>query len=312
VARRFDIEMGGITLFIFGGVAEMRDEPPTAWAEFCVAVAGPIASVIIAGACFGLEQAGLAAGWPTPVIGVLWYLWVINAVLVAFNLVPAFPLDGGRVLRSVLWQVKGNLRWATRITSEIGGGFGIVMIVMGVLAFLSGNIVGGVWWFILGMFLRGAAQMSYRQLVVRRALEGESVERFMQRDVHTVPPTTPVDELVDHYVYRYHHKMYPMTDNGDLLGCVHTDRIKSLPRDEWPDRTARDIAASCDDRNTISHRADAMDAMTKMNREGVSRLIVIDDGGHLVGILTLKALMAFLSLKIDLESEEPSATIGTS
>src|SRR5690606_28308858 len=154
MARRYDLRIRGITLFIFGGVAEMADEPRSPRAEFMVAIAGPIVSVLIAIGCFGLDRVATAQAWPVPVRGVLWYLGFINLLVVGFNLVPAFPLDGGRVLRSILWHIKGNLKWATRITSTIGSGFGLLLILMGVVSVLGGNFIGGMWWFLIGTFLR--------------------------------------------------------------------------------------------------------------------------------------------------------------
>lgn len=299
VARQFDVPMRGITLFIFGGVAEMTKEPPSAKAEFFVAIAGPIVSVVIAVACYAAGAYG-EAGLAAPIAGVLWYLGMINGVVVAFNMIPAFPLDGGRVLRSILWQVKGSLRWATRITSGIGSGFGLLLILMGVISFIGGNFIGGMWQFLIGIFLRGAAQMSYQQVLIRHALEGEPVERFMHSDVITVPPAITVHQLVEDYVYRHHHKMFPVTDDGRLVGCVTTREVQQVPRGEWNQRTVGEIAKPCADENTIHRNADAMQALSNMSRNGASRLMVVENG-HLEGILSLKDLLKFISLKVELE-----------
>ncbi len=299
VARHYEVPMRGITLFIFGGVAEMSREPPSAKAEFFVAIAGPIVSVAIAVVCYATFFLGEAA-FATPIVGVLWYLGVINAVVVAFNMIPAFPLDGGRVLRSVLWHVNGSLRWATRITSSIGSGFGIMLILLGVFSFIGGNFIGGMWQFLIGMFLRGAAQMSYQQVLIRRALEGEFVERFMRADVVTVPPSTTVHQLVEDYIYKHHHKMFPVTENGRLLGCVTTREVQQVPRGEWDQRTVGEIMQQCADENTIRRDADAMQALSSMNRNGASRLMVVRDG-QLEGILSLKDMLKFISLKVEVE-----------
>lgn len=160
VARRFDVPIKGITLFIFGGVAEMEREPPSAKAEFFVAIGGPIVSVVLAIGFYLLGVLGDPV-FVAPVAGVLWYLGLVNGLVVGFNLIPAFPLDGGRILRGVLWHVKGNLRWATRITSNLGSTFGLFLIVLGILGLITGNFIGGFWQVLLGIFLRGAAQMSY-------------------------------------------------------------------------------------------------------------------------------------------------------
>jgi Zn-dependent protease/CBS domain-containing protein len=302
VARRHGLPMRGITLFIFGGVAEMVDEPPNAKAEFQVAVAGPLASIAIAGICQAIQALGKGLDWPAPVVGVIAYLAVINFVLVVFNAVPAFPLDGGRVLRSLLWWWKDNLRWATRVSSTIGSGFGVFLIVMGVINVFSGQFVAGMWWFLIGLFLRGAAQSSYQQLLLRRFLEGEPVRRFMHDDPITVSRAIPVRELVEQQIYRHHHKLYPVMDGDRLVGCVTTRKVKELPREEWDRQSVGAITESCSDENTIGADEDAMDALSKMNRNHVSRLMVMD-GDRLVGILALKDLLRFFSLKVELEGD---------
>lgn len=302
VAETQGVPMKGITLFIFGGVAEMTQEPPSAKAEFLVAIAGPIVSVIVGLICLGAWYAGQTAEWPVSVTAVLAYLGIINLVLVAFNMIPAFPLDGGRVLRSILWAAKKNLKWATRVTSRIGAGFGILLMILAVVQLLAGNFIGAMWWFLIGMFLRAAAQMSYQQLLIRRALEGEPVSRFMNPTPIAVQPDQTLDRVVHDYLYRYHHKLWPVVDNGDLRGCLTLDRIKEVPQDRWDDTHVRDLLQTCDDANTIEHDRDAMEALTVMRNNDRSRLMVTDHG-QLVGMVTLKDLMSFFSLKVELEEK---------
>jgi len=243
-------------------------------------------------------------GWPVEIQGVAGYLAWLNSALAVFNLVPAFPLDGGRVLRSALWRWKENLRWATRITSQIGSGFGLALIFLGLLIFIGGNVIGGMWWILIGLFLRGAAGMSYRQLQIRQALEGEQVSRFMNTDPVTVPAGTAVECLVEDYIYKYHFKMFPVLNEADkLIGCVTTHQVKALDRNQWPERSVGEITLSCSEKNSIPPDADAMKVLTKMNREGFSRLIVVK-GKQLVGIITLKDLLGFLAAKIELEGED--------
>jgi len=301
VARKYGLPMKGITLFIFGGVAEMEDEPPSAKLEFMMAIAGPICSILIALIFYGIHAAGKQAGLAQPINGVVGYLAMINGILAAFNLLPAFPLDGGRVLRSILWGAKKNLRWATYVSSRIGSGFGILLIVLGVIQVFRGNFIGGMWWFLIGMFLQGAAKASYQQLLTRRALEGEPVRRFMKTDAVTVPPSISLEQLVEDYIYKYHFKMFPVVEDHDrLLGCVTTKQIKEIPRAEWGRRTVGDVASQCTPENTIEPQADAMKALSIMKQTGASRLMVVE-GGHLVGIIALKDLLELLSLKVELE-----------
>jgi Zn-dependent protease/predicted transcriptional regulator len=302
VAQRYGLPIEGITLFIFGGVAEMTREPPSPKVEFLVAIAGPITSVLIAATCFALTTAGRALGWMAPVIGVLWYLGFINSVLVVFNMIPAFPLDGGRVFRSILWRFRGNLKEATRVTAAIGRVFGIVLIVLGAFNFMQGFVLAGVWQFVIGLFLRGAAQASYQQLLIRRALEGEPVSRFMQAEVIAVPPPLTIQHLVDDYIYNYHHKMYPVLDDGELLGRVTTRAVKQVPREQWSMRTVGQVVEPISPENTISPQADAMEALSRMHKNESSRLMVVD-AGKLVGVVSLKDLVDFMALKVELEAD---------
>jgi Zn-dependent protease/CBS domain-containing protein len=300
-ARRFGIEMRGITLFIFGGVAEMTNEPPHPKAELWIAAAGPIASFAIALAAFGLTVLATTAGLAVPVVRVLGFLAYINVTLAVFNLIPAFPLDGGRILRSILWKWKGSLRRATRTTSQIGSGFGMLLLALGVLRFVFGDFLGGMWMFLIGLFVRNAAQMSYQQLLLRRAFEGEPVSRFMQTNPVTVPRHISVAELVQSYIYRYHFKMFPVVDDaGRLIGCVNTRQVKELPREEWDRQTVGALASQCGPENTVRADTDAMAALSAMSRAGISRLMVVD-GDRLLGILALKDLLRFFSLKMELE-----------
>jgi Zn-dependent protease/CBS domain-containing protein len=300
VARRHGLRIRGITLFLFGGVAEMADEPPTPKSEFWMAIAGPVASLLLGLAFSAAAALGGRLGWPVAATGVVAYLGFINWTLAIFNLVPAFPLDGGRVLRSALWQWKGSLRWATRVTSSIGSGFGLLLIGGGLLLALRGTW-SGIWLLLVGLFLRSAATSSYQQLLLRRALEGEPVSRFMRTDPVTVPRGLSVEELVRDYVYRHHFKMFPVVDDaGRLWGSVTTRQIRELPHEEWGRQTVGAIATRATPENTVGPDTDAMRALSRMNRTGASRLMVVD-GDRLLGILTLKDLMRFFALKMELE-----------
>lgn len=300
VGQRFGMRIRSITLFIFGGVAELESEPESAKGEFWMALAGPAVSLVLAAGFWVLWVVGGVADWPVSVLGVLRQLAVINAILVGFNLVPAFPLDGGRVLRAILWATTNNLKQATSITSQMGAGFGTAMMLLGVVGVLAGQIVFGMWWLMLGWFLRGASQSGYQQVIVRGALQGEPVGRFMTRAVSSVRSDIDVEHLVEDYVYREHHQMYPVRDNGHLLGYVTPREIKKLPRVEWPHHHVSEIMVSDLDRVEISPETDSLDALTRMQRTDQSRLLVVDHGA-LVGIVTLKDLLDFLTLKLELD-----------
>jgi CBS domain-containing protein len=276
-----------------------------------VALAGPVSSALLALAFYLLSQVGTSGAetgilaqaqgsmWPAAV-AVLGYLATINGTLALFNIVPAFPLDGGRVLRSILWGWRDDLRWATRLASRIGRGFAYILLGLGAVYLLLGQFSGGLWFFVLGIFLNNAARASYQQMIVREALQGEPVRRFMSDEAVTVSPDISVQSLVEDYVYRYHHKMYPVVDEGELVGCVSTRTISEVPREQWAQRTVGSLIRECSPDNTIAPAADALEALSKMSRTHNSRLMVLD-GGHLVGVISLKDLLSFLSMKVDLE-----------
>ena len=303
VARRFGIPMRGITLFIFGGVAEMSEEPPSAKAEFLTAIVGPVSSVLIAAVFYGILQVGESSGWPMAVNGVLFYLVWVNFILALFNLLPAFPLDGGRVLRSALWSWKKDLRWATMISSRIGSAFGVLFIAWGLWEIIQGNFIGGLWQAMIGLFLRGAAKSSYQQIVTRDLLSGLTVGRFMTPNPLTVTPGITLQDFVENYLYRYHHQIYPVVKDGELVGCVTARRLKDVPRDEWAHRLVRDVAANCEEATVVGPDMDAMVALGIMNRTGNSRLMVVQND-RLVGIVTLKDLMEVLALRMEMEGQK--------
>jgi Zn-dependent protease/CBS domain-containing protein len=300
IARKFGLSMRGITLFIFGGVAEMTEEPPSPKAEFFMAVAGPISSVVLGIALFGIYFLGVGGGWPKSVTGVLNYLSFLNLILAGFNLMPAFPLDGGRVLRSVLWGWKDNIRWATQISSKIGGVLGIALIAIGILELFLGNLIGGIWLAVIGLFIRGASQSAYQQMLIRRSLEGEKVQQFMKSDPITVSPSITVEDLVEDYIYKHHFKMYPVVEDGRLLGCVTLSQVKGIPKERRAEHTVRELAEACSENNTVGPNEDAVKALAIMQKTNSSRLMVVE-GNKLAGVITLKDMMGLLSLKIDLE-----------
>jgi Zn-dependent protease/CBS domain-containing protein len=302
LARANGIRMRGITLFIFGGVAEMMDEPPTPESEFKMAIAGPIMSAIVGGACFVLA---VSLGALTQEVSTtLRYLAQINLLLAGFNMVPAFPLDGGRVLRSILWKVWNSLKRATHISSIIGSAFGLVMILTGVVMILVGHFVTGFWWFLLGTFVRSAAQQSYEQVLLRQYLQGEPVARFMNRNVVTVPADLSLDEFVQNYVYYHHFKAYPVVSEGRLLGIVSVEALRGIPREEWPSLTVAQVMEACDGTNAIPPTLDTLQALSLMARQGKSRLLVVEND-QLLGMISFRDIMEFFNLKVALDESIP-------
>jgi len=311
VANHYKLPMKGITLFIFGGVAEMGGEPQNPKVEFLMAIAGPVASIVL-GLLFHAMRA-LGASWSPEAAGVLGYLGWINLVLAAFNLIPAFPLDGGRVLRAALWHFKGDLLQATSTASRMGSGFGILLMAFGVYRLLFGDPITAIWYFMIGMFLRGASQMSYEQVLLRNELTGEPVRRFMRPHPVTVFPEMPVRQLVDEYLYRYDFKVYPVvTEADELVGCVTADDVKRLPKDEWDRHSVSELAKPCSAANTVSPDTDAMQALSKLQQIGGSSLLVTDRN-HLLAVVSLRDVINFLAAKLRLEGRSmplPHASRG--
>ena len=302
VARFYGMPIRGITLFIFGGVAEMESEPPNPKAEFLMAIAGPICSFLLAAVLWGTAAIAQGSSWPLPVTGVLSTLAVINFTVAVFNLAPAFPLDGGRVLRAALWHWRRDLHEATFISSRIGRGFGTALMILGVVAFVGGNLIGGMWWFLIGIFVRGAASSSYQQLVLKDMVEGQPVRRFMRSEPITVAPSVSIADWVEEYVYRHHYKMYPVLDGSQLLGCITVDSLQGLQRNDWPSTKVADLMESRSESNTIDAGTDTMALLSRILQPGGrSRFMVVEDD-RLVGVISLKDLLELISLKLQIES----------
>jgi predicted transcriptional regulator len=174
-------------------------------------------------------------------------------------------------------------------------------MLLGLTAIFQGNPIGGLWWILIGLFLKNAADLSYRQVLISRALEGEKIRRFMVPEPVTVPDSISISELVDRYIYKYHHKMYPVVNSGDVLGCITINQIKSVPQEEWPVRKVGEVSSRISPENTIKPDTDAVEALSLMSRSGNSRLMVMEND-RLAGILSLKDMLQFLSFKLSAEA----------
>lgn len=301
VARRFDLQIRGITLFIFGGVAEMESEPPTPRAEFMMAIAGPIASLGLAAFFY------LAAGWSdtlnaTPaIVGVTHYLSLVNLLLALFNMVPAFPLDGGRALRAFLWSRSGNIATATRTSARIGQTFGTVLIVLGLYALFTGNTIAGLWWGLIGLFLHGASRASYTQVHAHQLLEHEPVERVMTPDPLTVPADITLRALVEDYIYRSFHETFPVMDGGKVIGIIGVAQLRGLDAAQWDHTRVRDRLVPLSPQTSVTSSTGAEDALKIMHDGGHTRLLVLNPHGALIGIVALRDILRLISLKTELE-----------
>ena len=300
VARRYEMPTEGITLFIFGGVAELHNEPTSAKAEFLMAIAGPIISMALGTILLAIATAGGAL--PQPVLGVVDYLGQLNWILAIFNLVPGFPLDGGRILRAALWSWKQDFAWATRIAAGTGQFFGLALILFGGWQCVTGNFVDGIWLFFIGLFLHGAAGAARRELSMRRAFAGRPVSTMMRTDPVAVPPDLPIRALVEDYFYRRYFKAFPVLRDGALVGCIMAGQVSRLSREDRDRLTVGEVMQSCSPDIIVPPDCDALEALTKMQRGRHSRLLVVEDG-QLRGILALSDMLQYLSLKLQLETQ---------
>ena len=300
VARGFGLPIGGITLFIFGGVAELRQEPTTPRAEFWVAIVGPVASIGIAAVCFAGEVGVGAAGW-AEIATILAFLTLTNTVLALFNLVPAFPLDGGRVLRSIIWWRTGNLRRATRIASMFGTGFGGLLILLGVAQLFAGNTLGGTWQILIGLFLAAAASQARNQTATALSLKGASVADLMDRSPLSVPPGISVGELVRDYLYRQNRKFVIVAEGGQAMGYVGPEQIKKVSQSQWDETQVRSIAASFTHDTVVSPAAPAVEALRKLQSNGIGHLAVLE-GSTLAGTVSEANFVNFLSVREELSA----------
>ncbi len=303
VARSTGMPVSGITLFIFGGVSQLEDEPPTAGTEFFMAVVGPLSSVLICAAMAGLYFFGLHAHWPIGVQALLGYLALINGILAAFNSLPAFPLDGGRVLRSIVWGITGDLHIATQVAVSIGSGLGFLLIFagLGIMFMVNGGFITGLWLLVIGFFVRQAALSNLQMVQMREYLEGETVRRFMTTDVVTVHRDLNLQRFVDELVFHHRFSYYPVVDDeGRLVGVVSARAPRDVSQHEWGVTSVGDVMKAVDESMTIGPDDDAVEALGSLRSREESRLVVVE-AGRPIGIVSLRDLLGFLALKIDLE-----------
>lgn len=299
VARRNNIPIRGITLFIFGGIAEMDQEPPTARSEILMAVAGPLCSGILS-FLFLLIGSFFTNFLPyAPIIGILQYCVFINMALMIFNLLPGFPLDGGRILRAAIWNYTGDLKKATFTTSRIGSSMGVFLIIFGFINIFTGNFIGGLWLALIGLFLKGAADAGYQQLLSGNLLQGIKVSEIMTRDLITVNNSITLDRLVDDYFLKYRYNSYPVVSDDTFLGIVSIHDVKQIPREEWKEVNVSKILDAKITGFCIHPDDDATNAMSRMTKNGLGRIPVIDSG-KLIGIVSNKDIMQIIKHKIDL------------
>jgi Zn-dependent protease len=261
VAKKNGLPVRRIVLFIFGGVSEIEEEPKEANIELKMALVGPLTSFAIALALWLLQYLAYAFGAGVPIVAPLEYGAYINVLLGGFNLLPAFPLDGGRVLRAVIWRWKKNLIRATRTATNVGVFFSYLMIFGGIVFIIGGSFIGGLWFILIGWFLRNGAESSYRQTVISEALAGVSVFDVMTRSVHTVDPDASVKDVVETRFTRYKHGGFPVEKDSRLLGLITLQDIRKIPREKWQETKVGDAMTPCEKLKCASSDESAASAL---------------------------------------------------
>jgi Zn-dependent protease/predicted transcriptional regulator len=284
MARRRKIPVRGITLFIFGGATHAKVESRGPADEFLISVVGPLTSLALGAVFWVLALAGRSL-LPDPVAGALGYLGLVNVILAVFNLLPGFPLDGGRVLRSAVWRVTNSLSKATRVASITGQIVGFLLIAAGLMLLLQGRVGNAIWFAFIGWFLAQAARSSYEELQVRRILEGVDAADVMARNLVAIPAAITLDEAVDRHFMRYDHGGFPVDDDGDTVGFISLRGVKKVPREEWSRRTVRASMDDLNDQVTVPPDMRMDQVLAKLQDGETNRVLVVDDG-DVIGIIT--------------------------
>jgi Zn-dependent protease/CBS domain-containing protein len=292
-ARREGMEIEGITLWLFGGVAKFKGMFPSAGAEFRIAIAGPLVSLALGGAFVLIAWLG---SLPEPADAVSAWLGYINLSLLVFNLLPALPLDGGRIFRSALWAARSDFGWATRVASAVGRGFGYLFIAGGIALFIFQGTFSGAWIAFVGWFLLQAASAEDRWLLARQALRGLRVGDLVVRDPVTARPDLTIGEFMDDIVWKARHTTYPVTDNGHALGLLPFRCVAEVPRSEWEQRTVRDCMLPMDEVPVVSEDEALIDAAAELSDSDIHRALVVD-GDRFVGILSATDVARALEIR---------------
>ncbi|MBI4337629.1 MAG: site-2 protease family protein [Chloroflexi bacterium] len=293
------IPVRGITLFIFGGVSHIAREASTPGVELLIAVVGPLLSLTL-GVLFSLLAFAFREG-NSMVYAVSSYLGYANLVLGVFNLVPGFPLDGGRVLRAAVWRASGNYHRATRVAATTGQAIGILFIVLGILLalFVSGALISGLWLVLIGWFLESAAATSYRQLRLREVLQGYVARDLMTSDCATVSPDVSIQEMVEQRVLVSGARCFLVTEADRTYGLVTIHSVREVPRTRWAETPVRQVMTPTEHLVTVSPNDEAYHLMEVMDQANVNQVPVVQDG-NIIGLVTREGVIHFLRVREEL------------
>lgn len=294
VARARGLPVHNIVLFIFGGVSNIEQEPQTPGTEFFMAFVGPLVSLLIGALSFGLLT--LVRGSHSPIEPILSYLAVTNILLGIFNLLPGFPLDGGRVLRSIIWKATGNFQTATNISTFVGQAFAYLFILLGILQFFAGNGFGGLIIIFTGWFLLHAAQTARTQSTLDAAFRGVTVGQVMNTNTMTVPANISLQRLVDEYFLPQGLRSALVMQVDQLAGLITLSDIRHVPREQWPQTPVGLVMVPAERLHTVTPQQNLKDALPLMNGQDVNQLPVVQDG-KLVGVLTRDAIIRSLEIR---------------
>jgi hypothetical protein len=290
VALRYNIPVRSITLFLFGGVAQIGAEPPSAVAEFLIAIAGPLVSLTLAAVFYAVEP--LVAGME-PLLGLVKYLAYINLALVLFNLIPGYPLDGGRVFRAIVWAITKNMRRATLIAANVGRFFAMVFIFVGVWQMFSGNFGGGLWIAVIGWFLDNAASAQVHQVMFQGLLVGHRVSQAMNTQCASVLGSLTLQDLVDKHILTSGQRCFLVNRSDDTVGLMTLHRIKEVPRSEWVTTSAAQVMLPWEELKRVDPDAELWAALQEMDRDGVNQMPVTRDH-KVIGMLSREDVITFL------------------
>jgi Zn-dependent protease/predicted transcriptional regulator len=302
VARRRGLPVKNITLFIFGGVSNIEQEPKSPGIEFQMAVVGPLTSLVIGFVCFLLQLP--LRGSNSPLEGILFYLAVTNVLLGVFNLIPGFPLDGGRVLRSIVWRITGSMRQATRVASITGQIIAYLFILLGIWLFFTGNILNGIWLGFIGWFLLSAAQSANAQVMLESVLRGVTVGEVMNPKPATVPANISLQQLVDAYFLPGGLRYALVMQGEQLVGLMTLSDIRHVPREQWAQISVSDAMIPLERLHVVSPQQPLSDVLPLMAGRDVNQLPVVQNGA-LVGIVSRDAIVHYLEVRRSLGVENP-------
>ena len=297
VARSRGLQVKSIVLFIFGGVSNIEQEPQTPGIEFSMAFVGPLVSLLIGVVCYGLWL--LVRGTHSLIVPILSYLALMNIILGIFNLIPGFPLDGGRVLRSIIWKATGNFQTATNITTFVGQAFAYLIILWGILLFFAGNAFNGLIIIFTGWFLLTSAQSARSQSVLDTAFRGVTVNQIMNTNVMTVPANISLQKLVDEYFLPRGLRSAFVMQGDQLAGLITLSDIRHVPRDQWPQTPVGFAMIPLERLHTITPQQNVKDVLPLMTGQDVNQLAVVQDG-RLVGVLTREGILRSLEIRRNL------------